>query len=95
MAERKIPMRKCVITGEKKPKQELIRIVREPETALVSVDKSGRKNGRGVYLHLSPEVVAKARKKNALGRHLEAEVPAAIYDELENLAIRAAEGLGR
>jgi len=89
MTQRKISMRKCVITGERKPKQELVRIVREPETALVSVDPSGRKNGRGVYLHLSPEVVAKARKKNALGRHLEAEIPEAVYEELEQLAAKA------
>ena len=91
MAQRKIPMRKCVITGERKPKQELIRIVREPETANIIVDPSGRKNGRGVYLHLSPEVVAKARKKNALGRHLEAAVPESIYEELEQLALKAAQ----
>jgi len=89
MTQRKIPMRKCVVTGERKPKQELIRIVRESETAHVSVDPSGRKNGRGVYLHLSPEVVAKARKKNALGRHLEAEIPESVYEELEQLAAKA------
>jgi len=90
MSQRKIPMRKCVITGERKPKQELIRIVRESETAQVTVDPTGRKNGRGVYLHLTPEVVAKARKKNALGRHLETEVPEAVYEELAALAAAAA-----
>ena len=85
MKQKKIPMRKCVITGEQKPKKELIRIVRET-TGEVSIDLTGKKNGRGVYLHLTPEVVALAKKKNVLGRHLEVEIPAIIYDELEQLA---------
>lgn len=42
MKQRKIPMRKCVITGEKKPKKELIRIVRGTDGE-VSVDTTGKK----------------------------------------------------
>lgn len=85
MKQKKIPMRKCVITNEQKPKKELIRIVRSTEGE-VSVDLTGKKNGRGVYLHLTPEVVALAKKKNILSRHLETEIPASIYDELAALA---------
>lgn len=85
MKQKKIPMRKCVITGEKKPKKELIRIVRGTEGD-VSVDLTGKKNGRGVYLHLSPEVVELAKKKNILSRHLEVEIPEQIYEELAQLA---------
>ncbi len=85
MKVKKIPMRKCVITGEQKPKKDLIRIVRTTEGD-VAVDTTGKKNGRGVYLHLAPEVVVLAKKKNILSRHLEVEIPSAIYDELEQLA---------
>jgi len=85
MKQKKIPMRKCVITGEKKPKKELIRIVRSAESE-VAVDLTGKKNGRGAYLHLTPEVVALAKKKNTLGRHLEVEIPDSIYEELLELA---------
>ncbi len=85
MKQKKIPMRKCVITGEQKPKKELVRIVRET-AGEVSVDLTGKKNGRGVYLHLTPEVVALAKKKNVLSRHLEVEIPASVYEELEQLA---------
>ena len=81
MKQKKIPMRKCVITGEQKPKKELIRIVRGTDGE-VSVDTTGKKNGRGVYLHLTPEVVALAKKKNILSR----QVPEAIYEELAELA---------
>ncbi len=42
MKKRKVPLRKCVVTNEMKPKQELIRIVRSPEGE-VSVDPTGKK----------------------------------------------------
>jgi len=82
MKQRKIPMRTCVVTKEKYEKRELIRIVRTPEQE-VCVDVTGRKNGKGAYLHLSSEVIAKARKNKALDRALGVEVPDTIYDELE------------
>ena len=45
-AVRKIPMRKCVVTQDRFPKKELIRVVRTPENT-VCVDLSGKKNGHG------------------------------------------------
>lgn len=82
---KKIPMRTCVVTGEKLPKKELIRVVKTPEgTALV--DESGKCNGRGAYLKLSLETIAKAEKSKILNRKLEIDVPDSIYDELRNKA---------
>ena len=81
---RKIPMRKCVVTNERFPKKELIRIVRTPEGEIV-VDTTGKKNGHGAYLKLDREVIETARKKKVLNKHLEAEVPAEIYDQLLEL----------
>ena len=46
---KKIPLRTCVITKEKLPKKELIRIVRNKDGE-VSVDETGKQNGKGVYL---------------------------------------------
>ena len=57
----KIPMRKCVVTQERFPKKELIRIVRTPEQEIV-IDTTGKKNGHGAYLRLSQETVALAKK---------------------------------
>ena len=81
---RKIPMRKCVITNERFPKNELIRVVRTPEGEIV-VDPTGRKNGHGAYLRKDLEVLAAARKKKTLNRILETEIPDSVYDELEKL----------
>lgn len=79
--QKKIPLRKCVATGEMFPKKEMIRIVRSKEGE-VSVDLTGKKSGRGSYVSKSIEAVNKAKKKNSLGTHLEAPIPNEIYDEL-------------
>ncbi|HWJ78295.1 MAG TPA: YlxR family protein [Niallia sp.] len=81
---RKVPMRKCVATGEMKPKKELVRIVRSKE-GIVSVDLTGKKSGRGAYLSKDKEVVLLAKKKNILSNQLEVKIEDAIYDELLDL----------
>ena len=84
MKQRKVPLRKCVITNEKLPKQELIRVVKNKE-GLISVDLSGKLNGRGAYLKRDKAVILKAQKTKKLDRHLETTIPEAIYTELLNL----------
>ena len=78
---KKIPMRSCVITGEKLPKKELIRVVRTPEGSVI-VDETGKANGRGAYLKKDIETFTKAKKSKILDKKLEVEVPDSIYDEL-------------
>ncbi len=79
---RKIPMRRCVATGEQLPKKELLRVVRTPEGTL-AVDPTGKANGRGAYLKKDPAAVAAARKNKALERSLEVSVPEEFWEVLE------------
>lgn len=81
MKQKKIPMRTCVITHEKYPKKELIRIVRTPE-GKVEIDLTGKANGRGAYLKKDKEVIEKARKNKILEKYLEIKIEDNIYDEL-------------
>lgn len=81
MKPKKIPMRTCVITHEKYPKKELIRIVRTPE-GKVEIDLTGKANGRGAYLKKDKEVIEKARKNKILEKHLEIKIEDNIYDKL-------------
>lgn len=83
MKMKKIPMRTCVITGEKLEKRELIRVVRTPEGEII-VDLTGKANGKGAYLKKDIEVINKAQKSNVLGRKLEVEIPDSIYEELRS-----------
>ena len=80
MAVKKVPMRSCCGCREKKPKRELIRVVRSPE---VSFDITGRKAGRGVYLCNDKACLSKAIKSRALARALECEIPEEVYERLE------------
>ena len=84
MKVKKIPMRTCVITKEKYPKKELIRIIRTPE-GNICIDETGKANGRGAYLKKDKEVIVKARMTKTLERHLETKIPEEIYDELLNI----------
>ncbi|GLB59307.1 hypothetical protein NCCP133_14400 [Cytobacillus sp. NCCP-133] len=81
---KKVPLRKCVATGEMKPKKELVRIVRSKEGE-VSVDPTGKKSGRGAYLSKEKEAVLLAKKKNVLANHLEVSIDESIYEELLEL----------
>ena len=84
MKQKKIPMRTCVVTKEKYPKMELIRIVRTPEQEVI-IDLKGKVNGRGAYLRKDKEVFEKARKTKILNKYLEIDIKEEIYDELDDL----------
>ena len=77
-------MRSCVITREKLPKQELVRVVRTPEGNVV-VDVTGKANGRGAYLKRDLSVIEKAYNSRVLNKILEVEVPDSVFDELRKM----------
>lgn len=79
---KKIPMRTCVITKEKLPKGELIRVVRTPEGNVI-VDLTGKANGRGAYLKKDLETIEKAKNSKLLSKHLEVNIPDEIFEELK------------
>ena len=81
MKVKKIPLRTCVITHEKFPKQELLRIVRTPENE-VKIDLTGKLNGHGAYIKKDNDVIEKARKSKALERVLEITINNEVYDEM-------------
>lgn len=82
--EKKIPMRTCVVTQEKLPKGQLLRIVRNKELG-VKVDETGKLNGRGVYIKKDLEVLNKIKKNKILDKRLEVEVPEEVYLEIEEI----------
>lgn len=65
-----------------KPKKELVRIVKSPEGE-ISLDLTGKKNGRGAYICKSRECLAKARKAKRLEKALEMQIPENVYDDIE------------
>lgn len=81
MSVKKIPMRKCVVTGEMRPKKELIRIVRSKEGE-VSVDDTGKKSGRGAYVAKDKSCILQAKQKRILESHLKTKIDDSIYEQL-------------
>lgn len=84
MKNKKIPMRSCVVTREKLPKSELLRIVRTTDGEIVA-DETGKINGRGAYIKKDSEVLLLAKKNKALERALETSINDSVYDEILNI----------
>ena len=82
MANKKIPMRKCVGCQEMKEKKSLIRVVKTAEGDII-LDDTGKKNGRGAYICKSLECFKKAKKTKAHERSLGVSVSEQVYEELE------------
>lgn len=88
--QRKIPQRQCMGCRERKPKQELIRVVRCTD-GVVRLDFGGKVNGRGAYLCCNPECLKRAQKSKALERSLETPISQEVID----LLAREMEGANR
>lgn len=74
-------MRKSVVSGEMKPKKELVRITRSKD-GQVSIDPSGKMPGRGAYVALEPQEVQEAWDKHILDRVLDVVLTDDFYQEL-------------
>lgn len=81
---KKIPMRSCVVTKERLPKGELLRIVKNNENK-VFVDLTGKANGRGAYIKKEMNVLKIARERRILEKHLEVNIDDSVYDEIEKV----------
>lgn len=84
MKDVKIPMRSCVVTYEKLPKKELLRIVRTPEGE-VKADLTGKCNGRGAYIKKDVQVLEKAKKTKVLEKKLETNISDSVYEEIKKI----------
>lgn len=84
MKNKKIPMRSCVITKEKLPKSDLLRIVRDT-SGNVLADTTGKINGRGAYIKKDINVLDKAIKCKILNKVLECDIPDNVYDDIRKI----------
>lgn len=82
---RKVPLRQCAVCGMARAKRELVRVVRSP-AGDVTVDRTGRASGRGVYLCETAACLREGARGRQIGRRLEADVPDSVLRELAALA---------
>ena len=90
MRTKKVPLRKCMGCCEMKAKKELVRVVKSPEGE-VSLDLTGRKPGRGAYVCHQAECLKIARKARRLEKAFSCQIPAEVYDRMEE-ELSASEG---
>ncbi|MFS9037208.1 RNase P modulator RnpM [Streptococcus timonensis] len=81
MRTKKIPLRKSVVSNEVIDKRDLLRIVKNKE-GQVSIDPTGKANGRGAYIKLDNAEALEAKKKKVFNRSFNMEVEENFYDEL-------------
>lgn len=79
--QRKVPMRKCVVSQQMFPKKELVRIVKNKEGEIF-IDPTGRQNGRGAYIALDPELAKTAKQRHVFEQVFETKISDDFYDEL-------------
>ena len=79
--QKKIPQRQCMGCRERKAKRDMIRVVRMTD-GNVSLDFSGKLNGRGAYICPDAECLKKAQKTRSLERSLEVPIPEEVYARL-------------
>lgn len=78
---KKVPLRKCVVSNEMFEKKDLLRIVKNKE-GQVSLDTTGRANGRGAYLKKDEAILEKAIKSKALERALGCPIDSEVYEQI-------------
>ncbi len=82
---KKVPLRTCIITREKLPKNDLIRIVKNKD-GKVQLDLDFKLNGRGAYIKKDKKVLTKAIEKNQIQRALKIKtIPESILAEIKKI----------
>lgn len=89
-------MRTCIVTRVKRPKRELIRIVRTPDGD-IRCDPSGRLSGRGAYLSMDGGCVQRALAGGMLRKELKVDIDSAraavLIEQVER--VRRGRSVGR
>lgn len=80
---KKVPLRTCVGCRETKPKKDMIRVVKSPESA--KIDPTSRASGRGAYICEKESCLQIAVKRRSLERSIGAKIDDGLVKELQML----------
>lgn len=83
---KKIPQRTCIGCNIKKNKTDLIRIVKNKANE-ISIDITGKAQGRGAYICNNVSCLEKAMKSKRLERTFELEILKEVYEKLRGVII--------
>ena len=83
---KKQPQRTCMGCNQKKDKKDLIRIVKNKDNE-ISIDRTGKKEGRGAYICDDVNCLDKLIKSKRLERVFEMSISDEIYESLRGVII--------
>ena len=83
---KKIVQRMCIGCNEKKDKRKLIRVVLS-KTGEITIDKTGKQEGRGAYICDNSSCLEKAIKSKRLEKSFERKIDEEIYNNLRGVII--------
>ena len=89
---KKIVTRTCIGCNEKREKKELLRIVKNKE-AEISIDKTGKKEGRGAYICKDKECMEKAIKNRKLEKSFKMKISEEVYENLRDMMINGGDAI--
>ncbi len=79
---KKIPMRMCISCREMKPKQEMLRVVKNADGEIFA-DPTGKAAGRGAYVCGNEECRQKLNLKKLLHKTFSSDVSMDVYRKIE------------
>ncbi len=80
------PQRTCMGCNSKKDKRDLIRIVKNKENE-ISIDRTGKQEGRGAYLCDDIQCLEKVIKSKRLEKILDSKISEEIYENLRGVIL--------
>lgn len=83
MKIKKVPQRKCVVCQQHKDKRDLLRVVKDKD-GNISIDITGKMNGRGAYICKDEKCFEKLIAKKILNQALKTNISEEIYQEIGN-----------
>lgn len=83
---KQMPQRTCVGCMQKKDKKDLIRIVKNKQNEIF-VDKTGKKEGRGIYICEKIDCLEKAIKTKRIEKAFETQISEEIYEDLRGVIL--------
>ncbi len=83
---KKMPQRTCMGCNTKKDKKDFIRIVKN-KNGEISIDKTGKMEGRGAYLCDDIKCLETAIKNKRIDRVFETKIDNDIYEKLRGVMI--------
>ena len=88
--QKRVPLRMCAICREQFPKRNLIRLVKTAD-GQVSLDETGKKPGRGLYICRGANCLTQALKGSRLEKAIRIKIEEDVYAKLRERAENAAQ----